>query len=62
MMIIAVGTGEQIGRVVPELGGLLERPLLTLERVTVCKRDGQLLPHRRRSRRRMSRVWRCGRN
>ena len=43
MMIIAVGAGEQIGRVVPELGGLLERPLLTLERVTVCKRDGQLL-------------------
>ena len=43
MMIIAVGAGEEITRVVPELGGLLERPLLTLERVTVCKRDGQLL-------------------
>ena len=43
MMIIAVGAGEQIARVLPELGGFLERPLLTLERVRVCKRDGQLL-------------------
>ena len=43
MMIIAVGAGEQITRVLPELGGLLRRPLLTLERVRVCKRDGELL-------------------
>jgi PII-like signaling protein len=43
MMVIAVGPGEQIGRVLPELGGLLRRPLLTLERVQVCKRDGRLL-------------------
>ena len=43
MMVIAVGSGEQIRRVIPELGGLLHDPLLTLERVTVCKRDGQLL-------------------
>jgi PII-like signaling protein len=43
MMIIAVGAGEQIARVLPELGGLLERPLLTLERVRVCKRDGHVL-------------------
>jgi PII-like signaling protein len=43
MMIIAVGGGEQIARVLPELGGMLARPLLTLERVRVCKRDGQLL-------------------
>ena len=42
MMIIAVGAGEEIARVVQEPGGLLERPLLALERVTVCKRDGQL--------------------
>jgi len=47
MMIIAVGGGETISRVLPELGGLLHSPLLTLERVRVCKRDGQLLaqPH-----------------
>lgn len=43
VMIIAVGAGEQIARVLPALGGLLERPLLTLERVRVCKRDGELL-------------------
>ncbi len=43
MMIIAIGAGEQIARVLPALGGLLERPLLTLERVRVCKRDGELL-------------------
>jgi PII-like signaling protein len=42
MMVIAVGSGEQIARVLPELGGLLREPLLTLERVQVCKRDGQL--------------------
>ena len=47
MMVIAVGSGERIGRVLPELGALLERPLLTLERVRVCKRDGELIgrPH-----------------
>ena len=44
MMVIAVGPGEQISRVLPELGALLHRPLLTLERVRVCKRDGQSMP------------------
>ncbi|MDQ2875524.1 MAG: DUF190 domain-containing protein [Actinomycetota bacterium] len=43
MMVIAVGAGEQIRQVVPELGGLLRDPLLTLEHVSVCKRDGRLL-------------------
>jgi PII-like signaling protein len=47
MMVIAVGSGERIGAVLPELGGLLREPLITLERVRVCKRDGELLaePH-----------------
>ena len=47
MMIIAVGSGERIGRVLPEIGGLLRSPVITLERVRVCKRDGELLerPH-----------------
>jgi PII-like signaling protein len=47
VMIIAVGSGERIGRVLPELGALLRRPLLTLERVRVCKRSGEVLerPH-----------------
>jgi PII-like signaling protein len=43
MMVIAVGPGGRILRVLPELGGLLTRPLLTLERVRICKRDGALL-------------------
>ena len=43
MMIIAIGAGEEIAQVLPELGALLPRPLLTLERVRLCKRDGQLL-------------------
>jgi PII-like signaling protein len=29
--------------VLPELGGVLRRPLITLERVRICKRDGELL-------------------
>jgi PII-like signaling protein len=43
MMVIAVGSGKRIAQVLPELGGLLHRPLLTLERVRICKRDGELL-------------------
>jgi PII-like signaling protein len=47
LMIIAVGDGHAIARALPELGGLLRRPLVTLERVRVCKRDGVRLarPH-----------------
>lgn len=46
-MIIAVGEGAKIATVLPELGELLQEPLITVERVRVCKRDGQLLdtPH-----------------
>jgi len=43
MMVIAVGSGDRIGLVLPELGGLLRRPLITLEKVRICKRDGQLI-------------------
>jgi PII-like signaling protein len=43
MMVISVGSGEQISRVLPELGALLHRPLMTLERITLCKRDGKKL-------------------
>lgn len=47
VMVIAVGPGDGIARVLPELAGMLDKPLVTLERVRVCKRDGQLLeaPH-----------------
>jgi PII-like signaling protein len=43
MMVIAVGPGTRIGEILPGLGTLLPRPLLTLERVRVLKRDGRLL-------------------
>ncbi len=43
LMIVSVGAGESIARALPELSGLLDRPLLTLERALVCKRDGVLL-------------------
>jgi PII-like signaling protein len=47
MMLIAVADGAGISRVLPQLGGLLRDPIVTLERVRICKRDGQLLaePH-----------------
>jgi PII-like signaling protein len=46
-LIVAVGSGRRIAQVLPELAGLLAEPRLTLERVRVCKRDGELLamPH-----------------
>jgi PII-like signaling protein len=40
MMIISVGDGHRIAALLPELGALLERPLITLERVRLCKRGG----------------------
>ncbi|HET9721328.1 MAG TPA: DUF190 domain-containing protein [Solirubrobacteraceae bacterium] len=43
LMIISVGPARQVARVLPELGALVRRPLVTLERVRVCKRDGELL-------------------
>jgi PII-like signaling protein len=43
VMVVAVGSGERIGPVLPELGALLRQPLITLERVRVCKRDGELM-------------------
>ena len=43
LMVIAVGNGQRIAQLLPELGELLPRPLVTLERVRVCKRDGHTL-------------------
>ena len=42
-MVIAVGDGARIGELLGELGELLREPLVTLERVQVCKRDGARL-------------------
>ena len=41
LMVIAVGDGAPIAAALPELGAMLARPLSTLERVRVCKRDGE---------------------
>lgn len=43
LMVIAVGSSEQIGPILPELGGLFRDPLMTVARVHLCKRDGQLI-------------------
>jgi PII-like signaling protein len=40
LMVIAVGDGHRIASLLPELGTMLANPLVTLERVRVCKRDG----------------------
>jgi PII-like signaling protein len=40
VMVIAVGPWDQIVAVVPEVCGLVRHPLLTLEPVRVCVRDG----------------------
>jgi PII-like signaling protein len=47
LMIIAVGDGDRIAHLLSELRALIARPLITLERVRVCKRDGDKLaePH-----------------
>jgi PII-like signaling protein len=46
-VVVAVGAGERVAATLPILGRLLHDPLLTLERVRICKRDGALLvvPH-----------------
>jgi PII-like signaling protein len=42
-MVISVGPGDSIAAVVPELRETLGRPLMTVERVRVLKRDGQAI-------------------
>lgn len=41
--VVAVGDSAPIAAVVPELERMLRRPLVTLERVRICKRDGERL-------------------
>ena len=43
MMIISVGSADSVAQAVPQLGAMLRQPLLTVERIRVCKRDGELL-------------------
>jgi PII-like signaling protein len=46
-MIVAIGAGERIDSVLVKLEEMLSDPLATLERVRLCKRDGELIatPH-----------------
>lgn len=43
MMVIAIGPWDQMVAVIPDVSKLLRHPLLTLEPVRVCKRDGLFL-------------------
>lgn len=43
MMVIAVGESAPISAALPAVTQLLDDPLMTLERIEVCKRDGVLL-------------------
>ena len=43
VVVVAVGEGELVAAALRELARLLDEPLVTLERVRVCKRDGRLL-------------------
>ncbi len=42
LMIIGVGTTEQVSAAANELAAVMPNPLLTVERVRLCKRDGEL--------------------
>jgi PII-like signaling protein len=41
--VIAIGSGDRIGMTLPELGAMSRHPLMTVEKVLLCKRDGQLI-------------------
>jgi PII-like signaling protein len=41
VMIVAVGAGNEIATVLPELGTLFRHPVMTVEKVQVCRQDGQ---------------------
>jgi PII-like signaling protein len=43
LILTAVGTGERIAMLLPELGGLFRHPLMTLATVGLCKREGELV-------------------
>jgi len=43
VIVIAVGTGDRVKRVLPELKSLLPNALLTVERAQLCKRGGEFI-------------------
>jgi len=48
LMIVSIGTAAQVSAAVAELSAAASNPLLTVERVRLCKRSGELFasPHR----------------
>jgi PII-like signaling protein len=46
LLIVALGTGERVTAVLPELARLLPEALMTVEPVRLCKRDGERLSER----------------
>jgi PII-like signaling protein len=42
-VVLSVGDRESVARALPDLRTMLRRPVMTIERVRVCKRDGALL-------------------
>jgi PII-like signaling protein len=45
LVVVAVDPGNEIGTILPELGALFRHPVMTVEKVQVCKRGGQLISH-----------------
>jgi len=43
LVITAVGAGDRIAMLLPELGGLFRHPLMTTAEVSLCKRDGEFI-------------------
>ncbi len=43
VMVIAVGSSADVSEALQEIGQMVRDPLLTVERVQLCKRDGELL-------------------
>ena len=43
LIVVAVSSGQRIGMVLPELGGLFRHPLMTVSTVRPCLRDGQFI-------------------
>lgn len=43
MIVTGIGSGQQLGMMLPEIGGLLRQPRITIEKVRVCKRDGRFI-------------------
>lgn len=43
LMIVSIGSSTEIERILPLLAELVDSPMITLEQVHLCKRDGELL-------------------